>query len=113
MQAPHGGAPPVVRAPAAPAAVRPPAPDYALKLGNPGSNEPSGSEAGAGGHRGWGGKAPALCHQAHLPGWRGCQRWDVLHGWRQPEHAGRGSVHPGSHAQRPKPHIHLPEYAGA
>lgn len=113
VQAPHRRAPPAVRAPAAPAAVHPPAPDHAPQHGNPGSNEPSGREARAGGWRGGAGQAPALRHQAHLPGWRRRQRRDVLHRWRQPEHAGGGGVHPGRHTQRPESHIHLPEHAGA
>ena len=71
VQAAHGGAPPVDRAPAAApaaAAVYPPPPDHAPQHGHSGSDEPGGGEARAGGRRAGCGQASAFRHQAHMPG---------------------------------------------
>ncbi|CAG5866212.1 unnamed protein product [Menidia menidia] len=48
-----------------------------------------------------------------LGGGRRRERRDVLPRRRQPQHAGGGGVHPGGHAQRAQPHLHLPQHAGA
>lgn len=110
VQAAHRGSPPAIGAPPAPAAVCPAPPNHAPQHGHPGSAQPGDCEARARRQRGECGQASALRHQAHLPGWRW---WDVLHRWRQPEHASGGGIHPSRHTQQPEPHIHLPEHDGA
>ncbi|RVE56845.1 hypothetical protein OJAV_G00210330 [Oryzias javanicus] len=97
---------------AAAAAVRPAAAVHAPRRGLQGPDEPGGGEAGAGRRRRRPEQTAALRHQAHLHQRRRRRRL-VLPGRGQPEHAGGGGVHPGHHAQRPQPHIHLPQHAGA